>query len=126
VTGVGTTLGHSYADGETVVRQGEEGGCMFVIQSGQVEVVQTTGGNEQHLASLGAGDFFGEMSLFEKARRSATVRSVGTSKILTVDKKTLLRRISEDPLLAFNLLKVMSHRIRDLDSRLSRHQESSS
>lgn len=114
-----TTLGRRYADGEDIVRQGEEGNCMFVIQAGEVEVLQSVDGKVQRLACLGPGDFFGEMSLFEKQSRSATVRSMGESTILTVDKRTLLRRISEDPLLAFNLLKVMCHRVRDLDARLA-------
>jgi CRP-like cAMP-binding protein len=40
---------------------------------------------------------------------------------LKIDKKTLLRRIREDPLLAVNLLKTMSHRIRALNIEISRH-----
>lgn len=119
----GTRLGQRYTDGDAIVHQGDEGNCMFVVQSGRVEVLQTTEGTEQHLAYLGSGDFFGEMALFEKQQRSATVRSVGESMVLTVDKRTLLRRISEDPLLAFNLLKIMCHRIRELDARLADRQE---
>ena len=113
-------LGTVYKDGETIIRQGETGNNMFVIQAGQVEVVQEAGHGEQHLAMLQTGDFFGEMAVFEKEVRSATVRAVGDAKILKVDKKTLLRRIKEDPLLAVNLLQSMSRRIRDLDAQLSR------
>jgi CRP-like cAMP-binding protein len=76
-----------------------------------------------HLAFLEAGDFFGEMSVFEKEVRSATVRAVGEARVLKVDKKTLLRRIREDPLLAVNLLKTMSHRIRSLNVELARHKD---
>lgn len=93
---------------------------MYVVQSGRVEVIQSTpGGETQHLAFLEAGDFFGEMAIFEKQRRSATVRASGQARVLKIDKKTLLRRIREDPLLAVNLLKTMSHRIRELDAELS-------
>ena len=106
-------MGKFYHDGEEIVRQGQTGDCMYVVQSGQVEVIQLSGdGKEQHLAFLESGDFFGEMSVFDNEVRSATVSSSGESRVLKVDKRTLLKRIKEDPLLAVNLLKTMSHRIR--------------
>jgi CRP-like cAMP-binding protein len=112
-------LGKDYADGEAIVRQGELGDCMYVVQAGEVEVVQDTAGGEQRLAILGTGDFFGEMAVFEKEVRSATVRALGEARVLKVDKKTLLRRIKEDPLLAVNLLQTMSGRIRELNAGLA-------
>lgn len=117
-------LGKIYRDGEEIVRQGNTGESMYVVQSGRVEVVQKTeNGGEQHLAYLEAGNFFGEMSVFEKEVRSATVRAAGEARVLKIDKKTLLRRIREDPLLAVNLLKTMSHRIRVLNSEVARHRK---
>jgi len=118
-------LGTIFRDGEIIIRQGEQGNCMYVVQRGRVEVVQHSDRGEQHLAFLNPGDFFGEMSVFEKEARSATVKAAGEAMVLKVDKKTLLRRIKEDPLLAVNLLQTMSHRIRDLDAKLS-HYESGS
>jgi len=112
-------LGKIYSDGEVIVRQGDVGDCMYVVQSGRVEVVQATDVGEQHLALLETGDFFGEMAVFEKETRSATVRATGEARALKVDKKTLLRRIKEDPLLAVNLLQTMSHRIRDLNAGMA-------
>jgi len=119
-------LGKIYADGEAIVRQGDVGDCMYVVQVGRVEVVQSTGVGEQHLAYLETGDFFGEMAVFEKEHRSATVRASGEARVLKVDKKTLLRRIKEDPLLAVNLLETMSHRIRDLNAGLAVREEAHS
>jgi CRP-like cAMP-binding protein len=116
-------LGTVYQDREEIIRQGEMGNCMYVIQSGQVEVVQSSEFGEQRLAVLGAGSFFGEMSVFEQEKRSATVRSSGESRVLKVDKKTLMRRIGEDPLLAVNLLQTMAHRIRDLNAEIALHRE---
>ena len=121
---VSGALGRIYTDGEAIIRQGDSGESMYVVQSGRVEVVQQgADGREQHLAYLEAGDFFGEMSVFEKEVRSATVRSDGAARVLQIDKKTLLRRIREDPLLAVNLLKTMSHRIRYLNAEIARHCE---
>ena len=114
----GKTLGTEYLDGETIVSQGQTGDCMYVIQSGRVEVLQAKGDEVQHLAFLEVGDFFGEMAMFESECRSATVEARGAARVLRVDKKTLLRRLHEDPLLAVNLLKTMSHRIRELNEVL--------
>lgn len=111
-------LGKNYHDGEIIVRQGESGDCMYVIQKGQVEVVEEKGDVELRLAVLGDGDVFGEMALFECETRSATVRALGDTWVLTVDKKTFLRHIHEDPSLAFRILEKMSRRIRDLDVKL--------
>jgi len=112
-------LGTLYGDGDVIVRQGELGDCMYVVQSGEVEVLQTTARGQQRLAVLGTGDFFGEMAVFEREVRSATVRALGETRALKVDKKTLLRRIKEDPLLAVNLLQTLSQRIRDLNAQVA-------
>lgn len=118
-------LGKLYGDGTVIVRQGEVGDCMYVVQAGRVEVLQSTPIGQRRLAFLEAGDFFGEMSVFEKERRSATVRASGEARVLKVDNKTLLRRIKEDPLLAVNLLQTMSRRIRDLNAEVALHEETS-
>ena len=113
-------LGKTYLDGDPIVRQGEIGDCMYVVQAGQVEVMLSTEAGEQHLAVLGPGDFFGEMAMFEREVRSATVRAQGEARVLKIDKKTLLRRITEDPLLAVKFLETLSRRIRDLNARCAR------
>ena len=115
-----SALGRTYADKECIIRQGEAGDCMYVVQMGKVEVVREEGGAEVSLAVLDEGDFFGEMALFEKEVRSATVRSLGESSVLTVDRKTLVGRVQEDPSLAFNILRTLSSRIRKLNAELVR------
>ena len=107
-------LGKLYKDGEVIIRQGEVGNCMYVIQEGQVEVLLEDGDNEVHLHRLTAGEFFGEMAVFDRDVRSATVRALGEVRVLTVDKKNFMRRVHEDPSLAFRLVETMSHRIRRL------------
>jgi CRP-like cAMP-binding protein len=114
------TLGKVYEGGEVVVRKGDTGDSMYVIQEGQVEVLVEKDGKEVRLRVLGEGEFIGEMSIFEREVRSATVRALGTARLLTVDKKGLLRRIHEDPSLAFRILETMSKRIRDLTNEVVR------
>jgi CRP-like cAMP-binding protein len=113
-------LGKTYNNGEMIVRAGETGDCMYVIQAGQVEVLQMKGDQEVRLAVMDEGDFFGEMALFEREVRSATVRALGEARVLTIDKRTFLRRVHEDPSLAYRLVQKMSQRIRKLNAELVR------
>jgi CRP-like cAMP-binding protein len=113
-------LGKVYADGEVIVRQGETGDCMFTLQEGRLEVViQQPGRGEVQVGIMEQGAIFGEMAIFEKEVRSATVRALGPARVLTIDKRTFLSRVQEDPSLAFNLVRMMSQRIRKLTAALS-------
>ena len=85
-------LGNTYKDGEYIVRQGEPGNCMYEIQGGKVVVFRSEGADEILLAELPKGEFFGEMAIFEHGVRSASVRAKGEARVLTIDKKILLRR----------------------------------
>ncbi len=109
-----------YQDGESIIRQGEAGDCMYVIQSGQVQVVQEKGGKEVPLAVRREGDFIGEMAIFEREVRSATLRALGEVHVLILDKDTFLRQVHEDPSLAFRMMQKMSRRIREVSTELAR------
>lgn len=114
------SLGNRYEDNEYIVRQGERGECMYEILEGKVKVLNEEGDEQILLQILGKGEFFGEMAIFDRKTRSASVRSFKQSRILTIDRKLLLRRISKDPTLAFRILEKMSGRIRDLDEKVVR------
>ena len=107
-------LGKVYQDGEVIFRKGDVADCMFVIQEGQVEVLEEFEGQEVRLAVSGAGEVIGEMAIFEQQTRSATVRALGKARVLTIDDKTFLRYVHQDPSLAYQLLKMMSSRVRRL------------
>jgi CRP-like cAMP-binding protein len=111
-------LGKLYGDHQVIVRQGETGDCMYAIQTGRAEVVRETESGEVRLTVLGEGEIFGEMAILEKEVRSATVRALGDSRVLTIDKKTFLRRVQEDPSLAFNLARTLCRRVRRLSEEV--------
>jgi CRP-like cAMP-binding protein len=114
----GGALGRTYHDGEVVVRQGEEGDCLYVVQEGQVEVVREENGKETFIRLAGKDELLGEMAIFERQRRSATVKAKGSARVLTLDKKNFLRRINEDPSLAFRIVETMSRRVRELSAQV--------
>lgn len=116
-------LGKEYKAGEVIFRQGDTGNCMFVIQDGEVEAIAESDGREFRLRTMGPNDFFGEMALFEKETRTATIRTTKPTRVLSIDKKNFLGGIHEDPSLAFRIVQTMSHRIRDLTDRLARYEQ---
>ena len=93
--------------------------CMYVIQSGEVEVIRDTSGMEVRLAVRKEGDFIGEMALFSRELRGATIRTLGEARILTVDRKNLLKSIQKDPSLAFRIIETLSKRVRDLSEEIA-------
>ena len=113
-------LGKLYQDGDIVIRQGEIGDCMYVIQEGQVEVFIAESDREVQLAILEEGEFFGEMALIENEVRTASVRAIGLTRLISVDKKNFLRNIHEDPTIALRLAEVLIQRIRELNEDISR------
>lgn len=113
------SLGKQYKSGESIVCQGAAGNCMYVIQEGQAEVYREENGREIRMAVLKEGDFFGEMSIFDREVRAATVKALGDVRVLTIDKKTFMRRIQKDPSLAFDIVRTMSQRIRQLNCELA-------
>lgn len=112
-------LGRVYKNGETIVRQGDAGDCMYVIQDGEVEVVRSCNGCAVRLAVLGQGDIFGELSLFGNSKRTATVRALGDARIMTVDKNIFLRRVQEDLTLAFRIFQTMASRLNTMNAELA-------
>jgi CRP-like cAMP-binding protein len=113
-------IGKLYRAGEVIFRQGDLGSCMYVIQSGKVEVTVHRDETQYCLQTLGEGDFFGEMALFGNQVRSATVRAVSEVYALTLEKKSFLRRVHEDPSLAFNILQKLCGRIAEMNAKLMR------
>jgi len=60
------------------------------------------------------------MAIVERQVRMATVRALGQARVLTIDQKGFLRRIHEDPSLAWNVVQTMSRRIRELAAEVTR------
>ena len=116
-------LGRTYKDGEIICREGDQANSMYVIRSGKVDIIKRSSDGEVKLTTLKNGDIFGEMSLFDHMPRSATVKAVGETVILSIDKKGFFSKISNDPSLTFNILEGMSKRIRSLNDELAKYKK---
>ncbi|MCH7486543.1 MAG: cation:proton antiporter [Proteobacteria bacterium] len=77
------------AAGEAVIRQGEQGDSLFLIARGVIRVSRSGEGGEHDLATLIAGDFFGEMALLHREPRTATCRSVTPAALYELRRRDL-------------------------------------
>ena len=94
---------------------------MYLLQKGALDVVLEEQGGRV-VNTLSSGEFFGEMSLLSGEPRSATIRCRDESRVMTVDERAFMRRMREDPLLAFRVLEKLCGRLRargviDMDAR---------
>ena len=105
----------TFKAGDTIIKEGDQAAGFFIINSGKVEVVKGT----TALATLGPGDFFGEMALFENYPRSATVRAVEDSECLAMTRWDFTAELHKTPEIAVNVIRVLVHRLRETNARLS-------
>jgi diguanylate cyclase (GGDEF)-like protein len=110
--------------GEMLFKEGDEGSELFIVQSGKVKTsIQLPDGNERELAVFTSGDFFGEMSIFDDAPRSATCRTVEQASLVCLRKEDFYSMIEENPEIAikimYRMLNITTQRLRDTGEFLS-------
>lgn len=91
---------YEYERGETIVTEGEHGERMFVTLQGRLEVIT----NNQRVAEYGPGEHFGEMALIRSRPRSATVRALERSDVISLKRGDFFELIRLDPHIAVKLL----------------------
>jgi CRP/FNR family transcriptional regulator, cyclic AMP receptor protein len=105
----------AFGEGETVVKRGDKGNGLYLILEGSAEVRR---GNHS-LARLGAGQFFGEMSLFDNQPRSADVVALHPSKFAVLSKWEFWGFAASKPAVVLSILEEMSRRLRAADQALA-------
>jgi CRP/FNR family cyclic AMP-dependent transcriptional regulator len=103
--------------GQVLFREGDEGEEMFLVREGAILVSKgVTGKVEQVLARFGPGDFFGEMSLFDRSPRSATIQAETDTLLLALDRENLNGLMQVNPRAAaaffYGLVQVFIERLR--------------
>lgn len=104
--------------GEVLFRDGDQGQELFLVREGTVVVSKPVLGRvEQVLARMGPGEFFGEMSLFDQAPRSATVQAETDALLLSLDRESLYQLVETSPRAAaaffFQMVQVFVARLRE-------------
>ncbi len=105
---------------ETIFYAGDSGHEMFIILKGKVGVlINSIEGFPIKVAELGAGDFFGEMSLLEGMPRSATVEALEDTVVMVINENNFEKIIAQQPSLAYRIMKGMSSRLRKQNEEIS-------
>lgn len=91
------TITRSFSGKDFIIRQGEEGNSLFLIARGVVRVSRSDEGKSRDLATLMAGDFFGEMALLHAEPRTATVRAVTSCLLYELNQKDLFTAMETCP-----------------------------
>ena len=104
----------SFEAGETVVKNGDRGDGLYLILDGSADVRRGT----RSLARLGAGQFFGEMSLFDNQPRSADVVTLEPSRLAVLQKWEFWGFAASQPGVVLSILEEMSRRLRAADQAL--------
>jgi CRP/FNR family transcriptional regulator, cyclic AMP receptor protein len=108
-----------FARDETIFAMQEPGDGLYVIASGRVKVVvSTTGGKEFILATLGPGQFFGEMALLDDSPRSASVIAQLPTSAYRIRREEFDRLIEAHPGIARKLLRELSLRLRRANAQM--------
>ena len=111
---------HVFGDGETIISQGDAGRSIYVVLAGRVRVlVRDHYGRAHELATLGTGDFFGEMSFFTGEPRSADVATAVTSWLMEISYSSLQELIEEHPPVKKVLMRYHQDRLGDTEKKLS-------
>jgi small-conductance mechanosensitive channel/CRP-like cAMP-binding protein len=100
-----------FASGEAVTHQGDDAHGLYVLTSGEVDVLVASGdGRERHVSGLVAPAFFGEMALLTGAAREATVVAKGPVECLHVDKANFRELVTARPELGREISLILAER----------------
>lgn len=104
---------HSYKKGEIIVKEGARDGRLFIIISGEVEVIKNLGaGDEKPLRVLRSDNYFGEMALIDDHVRTASVVAKEDTETLSLYQWNIREEIKKYPAIAIELLQTLGRRLR--------------
>jgi len=113
--------------GAVIFRQGDAGHEMYVIAEGRVRLTIGTGGHEKEINILGAGEFFGELSLLSDAPRSATATALDDTVLLCIGRDVFTMLVQDDLDIVFRMFDIQGRRLsqtnvplQELSQRLAR------
>jgi CRP/FNR family transcriptional regulator len=111
----------SFNAGEVVFHEGDRSDTCYVVRTGRVRAVREhAGGRHLTLATMGPGDIFGELAIFDEEERSATIETVEDSEVVAILSGDMRRMLRDHPDIAVKLLAALSRRLRETNERLAR------
>jgi HEAT repeat protein len=109
----------AFLPGEVIMREGEPGGELYLLLEGRAEAwLDYEGPNRKRLGEIGKGEYMGEIAILDNEPRSASVVVVEQARALVLDGDSLKALVMQMPEIAFELLRVMTARVRASERRL--------
>lgn len=103
--------------GATVFKEGDAGNEMYVVESGQVDILHPAG-NGEIAASFGPGDFFGEAAMLEDLPRHATALAKAPTRLLRIERAAFAEVLRQNVEIAIRIMRTMMARQRVTEQRL--------
>ena len=103
----------SFAAGEEIFRIGDHGRNAYMIERGEVQISNIQDGQEVVIATLGAGEIFGEMSMIDEAPRSATVRAAVNTDVIVIQRARYMGNLRSDNPMMNLIIRVILNRFRE-------------
>ena len=113
-----STVVKTFKKGDVIFNEGDKTKELYIISSGEVEVVKHILDEEFILARLETGEFFGEMAMFGDEPRSATVRAITDLETIIVGEDYFKEQLSNLPNWFGNMFEVLIERIREMDKKI--------
>ncbi len=109
-----------YEPNEFIFKQGDPGDLMYLVQVGEVEVLQDLGGYENQVAVLERGDFFGEMAVLDEEPRTHSVRALSVAKLVKIDRAGFQSMLTRNAEIAVRMIRKLSMRLLSAEDMLVR------
>jgi len=104
----------AYEDGHTLFYEGDVGDKLFIVVSGNVQILKNQDGEEKPIVTLKENNFLGELALFDAETRTATARCIGPCTFLVIERNDMEQLAHEYPAIAFGFIKVLISRMRGM------------
>jgi CRP-like cAMP-binding protein len=102
-----------------VFDEGDPADRLYVIRSGEVELVRENAARQRVVARLGPGDFFGELGVVLSEPRTARAVAVSQTRLIALDRETLEGMIVDQPEIAIRMIRVLVSRLIEAERRLA-------
>jgi signal-transduction protein with cAMP-binding, CBS, and nucleotidyltransferase domain len=112
----GQLIERQFATDETIFDEGDFSQDLYLIVTGQVNIVQQRGNILQTLVTLNDGDYFGDMAIFEERPRSAAAVAASGSRLLMLSPERFRQTITQEPAISFEIFRELSARLRRIDN----------
>lgn len=111
------------ANGQLLFAEGSNSDTLFIIESGRFAVSRDTGrGFSDTLHLLAPGDLAGESGFLDGAAHSATLKAMGDSSVITIERARLEGLLVDNPIIVYKVMRAIVYSIREIIRRMNQQQ----